>query len=143
MLGRTLHWISRLVLGTLFLIAGIIKLANPFLFEMAVDSYQLLPPTGVIVVARSLPWLEVVLGMLLLKGWKLQYMATFTALLLGAFLAAMSITYARGIEANCGCFGLNERISPFTLARDSVLFALAAFLAVTARRRLRPTHTAP
>ncbi len=119
MLLRVLEWICRLVLGALFVFAGYTKLGSPVLFEMAVDTYQLLPPVGVIVVARSLPWLELVLGMLLLRGWKLKYVATFTALLLGAFLLTMSITYARGIEANCGCFGFGEPISPRTLARDS------------------------
>ena len=128
MLWLALHWMARLTLGGLFLYAGYIKLANPFLFEMAVDGYQLLPPTGVIVVARTLPWLEIVLGMLLLKGWQLPYMAGFTTLLLGTFLVIMAATYARGIEANCGCFGFNEPISPQTLARDSGLFLLAAFL---------------
>lgn len=135
MLLRVLEWFCRLVLGALFFFAGYTKLGNPFLFEMAVDTYQLLPPAGVIVVARALPWLEIVLGMLLLRGWKLNYVATFTALLMGAFLLAMSITYARGIEANCGCFGFDEPISPQTLARDSLLFAFAVFLAIYAWRK--------
>ena len=135
MLLRVLEWICRLLLGALFVIAGYTKLGNPFLFEMAVDTYQLLPPIGVIVVARTLPWLELVLGMLLVRGWKLNYVATFTALLMGAFLLAMSITYARGIEANCGCFGLSEPISPMTLARDSLLFAFAVFLAIYSWRK--------
>ena len=137
MLWLALHWMARLTLGGLFLYAGYIKLANPFLFEMAVDGYQLLPPTGVIVVARTLPWLEIVLGMLLLKGWQLPYMAGFTTLLLGSFLVIMALTYARGIEANCGCFGFNEPISPQTLARDTGLFLLAAFLAVYSWRTRR------
>ena len=127
---RILEWICRLVLGALFLYAGYSKLQNPFLFEMAVDSYRMLPPTGVILVARSLPWLEVALGGWLVFGCKLRYAATFTALLLGGFLVAMGVTYARGVEANCGCFSMEERISPLTLTRDSLLFALAVFLAV-------------
>jgi uncharacterized membrane protein YphA (DoxX/SURF4 family) len=134
---RVFGWICRLILGGLFLYAGYTKLRNPFLFEMAVDAYRLLPPKGVIVVARSLPWLEVALGILLLAGWKIQYIASFTALLLGAFVVAMAVTYHRGIEATCGCFGFGERISPLTLARDSVLVALAVFLAVYSWRRNR------
>jgi hypothetical protein len=122
----------------LFIYAGYAKLRNPFVFEMAVDGYQLLPPTGVIVVARGLPWLEVVLGLVLWTGWKLPYSATFTTLLLGTFLVMMGITYARGIEAACGCFGTSEPISPRTLARDSLIFAAAAALAARAwRQRLR------
>ena len=62
MAWRVLEWIARLALGALFVYAGYVKLRNPFLFEMAVDGYRLLPPTGVILVARGLPWLEVALG---------------------------------------------------------------------------------
>ena len=143
---RVFEWIARLALGALFLYAGYAKLRNPFVFEMAVDGYQLLPPTGVIVVARGLPWLEVVLGLLLWSGWKLPYSAAFTALLLGVFLVTMAITYARGIEAACGCFGTSEPISPRTLARDSVIFLFAAGLAGRAwwgRRRKISAESAP
>ena len=132
---RLLGWVCRLVLGGLFVFAGYTKLRNPLLFEMAVDTYRLLPPAGVITVARGLPWLEVLLGILLLGGWKISYMSSFTALLLGGFLLTMGITYHRGIEANCGCFGFGERISPLTLGRDSVLFAMAVFLAGYSWRR--------
>ena len=132
MAWRVLEWIARLALGALFVYAGYVKLRNPFLFELAVDGYRLLPPTGVILVAHGLPWLEVALGLLLWSGWKLHYSATFTALLLGAFLVTMTITYARGIEAQCGCFGTSEPISPRTLARDSLIFLVAAGLAARA-----------
>ena len=47
----------------------------------------------------------------------------------------MGVTYARGIEADCGCFGLGEPITPATLTRDSLLFVLAVFLAIYAWRR--------
>lgn len=136
MIVRVLYWICRLGLGGLFIYAGLSKglypFESPFLFEVAVSSYQILPVQGVIVVAHVLPWLEVALGLLLLVGWKLRYFATFAALLLLAFIAAMTITYARGIEADCGCFGLGEPISPFTLARDAVVLVMAVFLAACA-----------
>lgn len=126
---RILGWICRLALGGLFLYAGYTKLRNPFLFEMAVDAYRLLPPWAVVITARSLPWLELALGVLLFVGWKLRYFATSAALLLGFFVITMAITYSRGVEANCGCFGFGEKISPKTLARDTVLLGFAVFLA--------------
>ena len=122
--------VCRLLLGAIFLYAGYSKLRNPFLFEMAVDSYRMLPPSGVILVARTLPWLEIALGGLFISGWKLRYTAALTVLLLGGYLVAMGIAYAGGVEANCGCFSMEERISPLTLTRDSLLFAMAVFLAV-------------
>lgn len=137
MAWRVLQWLARLFLAGLFLYAGYFKVRNPFLFEMAVDSYQLLPARGVIIVARTLPWLEIALGLSLLAGWKLPYFATFTAVLLGFFLATMAIAYSRGIEATCGCFGLGEQVGPRTLARDTGLFAVAVYLAAYSWRRRR------
>jgi len=127
---KVFQWIARLFLGALFLYAGYAKLQEPFLFEMAVDSYQMLPPWAVIAVARALPWLEVVLGLVLISGWKLPYFAAFTTLLLGFFLALMAVSYARGVEATCGCFGFGEPVGPYTLARDTALFGVAVYLAV-------------
>ncbi|HKZ51805.1 MAG TPA: MauE/DoxX family redox-associated membrane protein [Candidatus Acidoferrales bacterium] len=135
---KVFQLVCRLVLGGLFLYAGFTKLypaEHRLLFEIAVSSYQLLPVPVVIIVAQVLPWVEITLGILLIVGWKLRYFATFAALLLGAFIAAMGITYARGIEADCGCFGLGEPISPLTLLRDSGVLAIALFLAVYAWRK--------
>lgn len=134
---KILHWMCRLGLAGLFVFAGLTKLYPPdqqFLFEIAVSSYQLLPSWAVIVVARTLPWLEIGLGVFLLVGWQLRYFATFAAFLLSGFMTVMSVSYVRGIEADCGCFGLGEPISPTTLARDAVFFVIAIFLAAYAWR---------
>jgi len=143
-LWRILQWLARLFLGALFVYAGYVKLKEPFLFEMAVDSYQLLPSWGVIAVARALPWMEIALGLVLLAGWKLPYFATFSTLLLGFFLALMAIAYSRGTEAVCGCFGYGEPVSPRTLVRDTALFGVAVYLTVFSwRARLRRSAAEP
>lgn len=141
------HWTSRFVLAGIFLYAGYTKTAlrdpfAPFEFEMAISGYELLPVWGVIAVARTLPWFEIAIGVMLLVGWKLRYFAGFAAFLLTSFLAAMAITFARGIEASCGCFGLGEPISAMTLTRDSLMLVPAIFLAVDAWR-LRREESAP
>lgn len=141
---RALHWLCRLALGALFIYAGFTKVYPPehqFLFEMAVSAYQLLPAWAVVVVARALPWFEIALGLVLLLGWELRYSSVLTALLVGGFIAAMAVTYARGIEADCGCFGLGEPISPITLSRDSLFLVMAVYLAVYAWR-VRPAPAA-
>lgn len=145
MITRVLQWFCRLTLGGLFLFAGFNKVYPPdhrFLFEMDLSTYQLLPEWGVIAVAMVLPWLEMALGLVLVLGWKLRYFAAFTGLLLAAFISVMLVTYARGIEANCGCFGFGEAISPLTLARDSLLLLMAVYLAVAAWRT-RPAARVP
>lgn len=144
MLWRILEWACRLGLGGVFLYAGFVKVyprQNQLAFAMDVSTYQLLPEWGVIVVSEALPWLELGLAVWLLSGWKLRYSAGVMGGLLVAFVGIMWITYARGIEANCGCFGSGEPISPRTLIRDSLLLLPAVFLAVAAWRR--PEEPAP
>lgn len=159
MLDRTLRWLApfrtgtglgRIVLAGVFLYAGFTKaypVEHRLQFELTLSAYQLLPVWGVIAVAYALPWFEMLLGALLLVGWKLRYVAAVTAALLTAFMVAMGITYARGIQADCGCFGFGEPISGATLARDSVFLVLALYLAVSAWRAsctsAAPTAAAP
>ena len=122
-----------LLLGALFLYAGFTKLfpeEHRYLFEIALSSYRMLPVAAVIALAAALPWLEILLGGLLMSGWKLRYTASFTGVVLLAFISVMASTYFRGIEADCGCFGFGEPLTGYTLVRDSVLLLLAVFLAV-------------
>lgn len=138
MLGRLLQWACRLGLGAVFLYAGFLKVyprRSQLAFAMDLSTYQLLPEWAVIVVAETLPWAEIALGLWLWSGWKLRYAAGFAGLLLTGFVGVMLFTYARGVEANCGCFGSGEPISPWTLARDSLLLLPAVYLAVAAWRR--------
>ena len=135
---NVLQWICRLFLGGIFIVAGYAKIAEPFQFEMAIESYQLLPVWGVIAVARALPWIEVALGLLLLRGWKLHWFSSFCAALLGFFLVTMAVTYARGIEATCGCFGFGEPVSGWTLTRDSMILVVAAYLTAYSWKMRRP-----
>jgi len=128
MIIRILHWAARLFLGGIFIYAGCIKLENPLQFAVAVEGYQLLTPSLVIWVIKILPWLEIALGIALLLGIFIRFTAAFAGGLLLFFIGIMSATYLRGIEADCGCFGVGEKISPFTLAREIFLMIPALYL---------------
>jgi uncharacterized membrane protein YphA (DoxX/SURF4 family) len=126
----------RLILAAVFLYAAWSKLRQPWLvFAMSIDSYQILPPWMVFAVARTLPWLELVLGLLLLAGLYLRYAAPVCALLLLIFYAAMLRAYLSGLGIDCGCFGVGEAVSPVTLARDGTLLAGAFGLCFLVYRR--------
>jgi hypothetical protein len=58
--------------------------------------------------------------------------------LIGFFLALMAISFARGVEAQCGCFGGGEPVSPWTLTRDSMMFLVAVYLTVYSWKIRRP-----
>jgi len=125
--------VLRLVLGAVFLYAAWTKLrASPLIFAMSVDSYQLLPEWGVLAVAYTLPWLELLIGMLLLAGLWLRYVAAAASGILVMFFALMLRSYVQGQGIDCGCFGVGEAISPKTLLRDGSLLAAAVLLTVAA-----------
>ena len=91
---RFVIWIGRLVLGGIFIYAGYSKIFLPnFMFRplfalrfslstnlsnfaFQVESYKLLSPGGVSLVAHTLPFVEITLGLLLLVGWRLRIWAT-------------------------------------------------------------------
>lgn len=130
MIYRILHWACRIFLGGIFLYSGYTKIENPLQFAAAVEGYQLLSPGLVLWVVKILPWLEIVLGGVLLLGFKIRYTAALAASLLLFFTLIMLATYLQGIETDCGCFGVGERVSPFTLVRDSLFILPALFLVV-------------
>lgn len=129
----------RVVLGAVFVYAAYTKLRQPWLvFALSIDSYQLLPEWAVLTIARTLPWCELGLGLLLFSGLWLRYSAPAAASLLAVFFAVMIASYARGLGIDCGCFGVGEALSVTTLVRDGVLLATAislAVLSVRARQR--------
>ena len=130
-----LVWASRILLAGVFFYSGYTKLQAELEFAAAIAGYRLLPEELIYPVAVYLPWLEVALGLLLLSAWKTRYVAGFAAALLSFFIIILTITYLRGIEANCGCFGIGERISPLTIARDTLFLIPALFLMLSHRFR--------
>jgi uncharacterized membrane protein YphA (DoxX/SURF4 family) len=137
MIWRTLRWACRLFLGGIFIYAGYTKMENPLQFSAAVEAYQLLPPHLVIWVVKILPWFEISLGAALAVGFATRYTAAVAVGFLAFFIGVMFVTYLRGIEADCGCFGVGERISPFTLARDALFILPALFLIIQPRLERR------
>jgi uncharacterized membrane protein YphA (DoxX/SURF4 family) len=123
----------RVVIGAVFMYAAYAKLRDPWtLFAMSIDSYKILPEWAVLAVARSLPWFELLLGVVLISGLALRHASLVAAALLAVFFALMIISYARGLTIDCGCFGPGEALGPTTLLRDGALLSLAIVLAALA-----------
>jgi len=143
MILRILHWLSRCILAGIFLYTGYIKIRSPLQFAAVLSGYQLFPDSLILPMADYFPWIEIVLGVLLLIGWKIRYVAVAACALLASFLTVLTITYFRGIEANCGCFSFEDRISLLTIGRDTLILLPALFLALTRVRGLRPGPARP
>jgi putative oxidoreductase len=125
----------RLILGAVFIYAAYTKLRQSWLlFALSIDSYQLLPEWAVFALARTLPWLELVLGVLLIAGVALRFLSVVATAILGLFFTVMLVSYFRGAGIDCGCFGVGEALSVKTLLRDGVLLAAAISLVILSRR---------
>ena len=129
----------RLVLGAVFVYAAYTKLRQGWLlFALSIDSYQLLPEWAVIALARTLPLLELALGILLVAGVWLRYLSVVATFILALFFAVMVAQYFRGAAIDCGCFGVGEPLSVKTIARDGVLLLSALGLVMLTWRAPRP-----
>ena len=116
--------ILRVGLALVFGYAAWTKLQQPWmLFAMSVDGYHVLPEWGAVAVARTLPWIELLLALVLLAGIWQRVAMPAASLLLAVFFSLMVRSYARGEGIDCGCFGPGEAISPITLLRDGSLLA--------------------
>ncbi len=140
-----LHWLFRFILAGIFLYSGYVKWDSPLIFEAVLYTYDLFPEASIPLIVRYFPWAEMALGLSLLIGFrhKIRYPAGASALLLLFFIVILSITYLRGIEADCGCFGSGDPISPKTLARDSLMLIPALYLLFAGpviRRRLKTAN---
>jgi len=125
---------ARLVVGGVWVYAGMLKLPHPDTSVSAVRAYQLLPTGMAETVGHVLPMLEIVVGGCLLVGLLTRFTGTVSALLQLAFIVGIVSVWARGIEINCGCFGNGgadpNAVSkyPWEIARDTGLLALSLLL---------------
>jgi len=134
---RTLALVLRIALGAIFVYSAWSKLKDSWaLFAMAVDSYQVLPLWGVQLVARTLPWVELLIGVLLIVGRWMRVATVGCSVLLLVFFGLMVRAHLKGMEINCGCFGPGEVISWRTLLRDGAMVAGSLVLtAMTVTRK--------
>lgn len=142
---RATALVLRIALGGIFAYAAYVKLKDPWaLFAMNIESYKVLPLWAVELAARTLPWAELLLGLLLIVGILRRISTTCASLLLAVFFTLIIRAYAKGMEINCGCFGPGEAISWKTMLRDGSLLAGSLFVTVMSfRPRPKPAPSSP
>jgi uncharacterized membrane protein YphA (DoxX/SURF4 family) len=117
---------ARLVIGAIFVVAGVSKLRHADEFDRAVADYRVLPTSLVRPVARTLPWLEVVLGACLLLGVLIVPASVLAAAVLVAFAGGIWLNVKRERRIGCGCgFARREEVSNKLVVRNGLLTVLA------------------
>jgi drug/metabolite transporter (DMT)-like permease len=160
---RAIMWLGRLILGPIFIYAGYSKAFLPnshfwpwffFKFSLAtnianfafqVEAFKLLPPWGVQFVAHTLPFTEIILGVLVLIGWRLKIWATLLALIMCGFSIVVTRAFLLHMNINCGCFATPQPIDLTKVLEDAAMALLAVVTAVFAIIESRKPHpwTAP
>lgn len=140
--GPWLRTGARILLGAVFLVAGLLKVPDPAAAVRAVRAYELLPEPLVAPVAFGLPIVEIAVGLALLAGVYVRTAAIAAAVLLAVFSAAVASAWARGLQIDCGCFGNGGQVAagetayPLEIFRDVGLLVIAVVLARWPQSRL-------
>lgn len=119
---------ARLVLGSVFVIAGVEKIVNPNAFAKAINNYQMVPFATLNIMALVLPWLEVLTGVFLIFGIRLRASSALVGAMLVVFLIAIGSAMARGLSIECGCYsqgGGGEIVGWKKVFEDVALLLLA------------------
>jgi len=124
----------RVGLGALFILAAYLKLQNPQDFVDSVKAFKVFDLDTqshlVVMAAFTIPWLEMLCGVLLVIGLWTRAAALALTVLLAAFTAGVISVLARGLDVSCGCFGEYEwpcagNIGACHVVRNSVLLLLS------------------
>jgi putative oxidoreductase len=121
----------RLLLGGLFIYAGIGKIWNPMGFSADIDNYRMLPYLLVTLMASVLPWVEVLCGLLIIFGRWLSGASLILIMLNVVFIIAIASAMARGLDIDCGCFsaaGNASRVGVQRLLEDALFLAAAVII---------------
>ncbi len=125
-----------ILLGLVLLVSGIGKIPGQAEFaDVLLGSFW--TPTTAALISHVLPWVEVVLGAVLLFGVFPRLAATLSLPLLAGFMANNAWAISRGMEnfPECGCFGIFEKLfgslTPVqALSMDIVLVLFAVAIIV-------------
>ena len=127
----------RLILGGVLLVAGALKVTDPYSSATSVRAYQILPVDLANFLGFVLPFAEVAIGIFLIVGIWVRLNAIAGCALMIMFIIAISQAWIRGISLDCGCFGNGGLLESdelpvwnYTLeiARDIVLAAFAVYI---------------
>ncbi len=157
-LRRAVIWIGRLLLGGIFLYAGYSKIFLPnanwwpwFIlkfsvslnltnFAAQVEAFKMLPAWAVQFVAHTLPFAEILLGLLVLIGWRLRIWSSLLTVLMLGFTFAVLRAFILHMDINCGCFATPQPVNLQKILEDAALSGLAVLMTVFAFIEARQPH---
>ena len=130
-----------LIVGGIFVYAGVLKVLEPVRFGLDIDNYKSLPWFVSVRLAFYLPWLEILCGLAVICRFLYRGGLSILTGLVLIFIGATIAARMRGLDITCGCFGHASQHWSFPqhMAVDLAIFAaLVALWFSSAQRLPRP-----
>ena len=145
--------VAGLLIGITFVAAALAKVGDPGAFSAQIHNFRLAPIWSENLLAVTLPWIELVVGLALILGMRSRAAGWLVSALMVLFTVAVGQAALRGLDIQCGCFGtgdatevgvkkLAENIGLTLLALISALRPRATEAASGARLPLGETESA-
>ena len=139
-----LYRFLRLVLGSVFVYAGFIKLIDPTTFAKIISQYDIVPESLLAPIAVGLPAVELLAGLGLIFNIRGSLMAIF--ILLSIFCIVLGYGIYNNLNIDCGCFSPEEIKEHNNLKqafyRDLMMIGGAIFLFLSRSYYTKNTSTA-
>ncbi len=142
---KYLVWISRIIVGVLFIISGLIKLNDPLGFSFKLEEYF---SPGVLDLPFLVPMalgisifvviVEVLLGVMLLIGFKpkLTVWSLLAMIVFFTFLTFYSAYFNK--VTDCGCFGDAVKLTPWESFTKDVILLVFILVLFYGRKYITP-----
>ncbi|MBA3833062.1 MAG: hypothetical protein H0X34_14435 [Chthoniobacterales bacterium] len=102
---RLVRLVLAVLVGAIFVYAGVLKVCDPMRFASDISNYALIPWSLGVRVAFYLPWLELIVGLALIFQRFFAGALLLTTASVAVFIGATIWARAHGIDVACGCFG--------------------------------------
>jgi putative oxidoreductase len=129
--------ILKYFIGLLFIFAGIMKYLNFSDFYGVLKVLDLFAPLVNLVIQIFVPFLEILLGSLILINWKYRKVMIVTFMMTITFWGISFYGLIVGLEDECGCFGpyVESQFGWWMFIRNSGLIAIIIFMIIAHNKK--------
>ncbi|MGB7396029.1 MAG: BT_3928 family protein [Pricia sp.] len=141
--------ISRILVGILFIISGLIKLNDPVGFSFKLEEYfsqsvldlpSLMPYA--LAISIFVVIFEVLLGVILLLGFRVQFTVwSLLVMIIGFTFLTFYSAYFNKVT-DCGCFGDAIKLTPWESFTKDVILLLLILVLFLGRKHIKPLFRA-
>ena len=119
--------LGQIVIGLVFLAAGLAKVGDASSFALQIRHYRLVPFGLENLLAVTLPWIELLAALAILLRLHPRAGSAVGAGFMVLYVVVVAVAVARGLDIECGCFGTADagRVGVAKLLENAGLLAVS------------------